>query len=132
MLMDVFEPYDMIYLVGDAAPNGWSLDDATAMTADSDGYTFTWTGSLGTGELKFTCDKQSDWNGAWFMADESGKTPTGSEERALFIDKTDSDFKAQYLDISVGDIDYKWNIAEAGTYTITLNQLTETISIVKQ
>lgn len=135
MMMQVFEPYAMIYLVGDAAPNGWSLDDATAMTADaSDPYTFSWTGTLNTGELKFTCDKQSDWCGAWFLADEAGKTPTGEEEQMLFVDKSDEAFKNQYLDIVItsDSYDYKWNIREAGTYTITLDQLKETITIAKQ
>jgi hypothetical protein len=49
----------------------------------------------------------------------------------LFIDKSDAGFKAQYLDVNVGDIDQKWQIQSAGTYTITLNQLEETITIVK-
>ena len=39
---------------------------------------------------------------------------------------------SQYLDINVGDIDQKWKISQSGTYTITLNQLSETVSIVKQ
>lgn len=132
MMMREFTPYEMIYLIGDATPGGWSMDDATAMTADaSDPYTFTWTGSLGTGELKFTCDKQSDWNGAWFLASEDGKAPTGGEEQMLFIDKSSADCAAQYKDISVGGVDQKWKVQEAGTYTITLNQLTEKITIAK-
>ena len=103
------------------------------MTADpSDPYTLTWEGELGKGELKFTCDKKSDWNGAWFMAAEGGIAPSGQEERMLFIDKADAGFKAQYLDFSVGDIDQKWVIPSAGTYTITLNQLKETIIIAKK
>lgn len=133
MMMTEFIPYDCIYLVGEAAPCGWDLGNAVPMTADpSDPYTFTWEGSLNKGELKFTCDKKSDWNGAWFMADESGKTPTGEEERMLFVDKSNSDFKAQYLEVGIGDIDQKWVVASAGTYQITLNQLKETISIVKK
>lgn len=133
MLMSEFTPYETIYLIGEAAPGGWSMDDAVAMTADaSDPYTFTWTGTLGTGELKFTCDKQSDWMGAWFLASEDGKTPTGEEEQMLFIDKSSAACAAQYLDIAVGGIDQKWKIQEAGTYTITLNQLKETITIIKK
>ena len=41
-------------------------------------------------------------------------------------------YKRQYLDVMVGGIDQKWKIATAGSYLITLNQLEETISIVKQ
>ena len=133
MLMREFEPYEMIYLVGDAAPCGWDLGNATAMTATESPYIFTWTGQLNTGELKFSCDKQSDWNGAWLMnAYGNGVEPTGNVEQALFINKSDDYLKSQYLDINIGDIDNKWRIMSAGTYTITVNQLEETISITKQ
>ena len=133
MMMREFTPYETVWLVGDAAPGGWSLDDAVAMTRDSSNpYVMTWSGTLNAGELKFTCDRQSDWMGAWFMPAVNGAEPTGTEEKMLFIDKSDDDFKAQYIDVNVNDIDQKWRIAEAGTYTITLNQLTETITIAKQ
>ncbi len=134
MLMAEFVPYEMIYLIGSASPAGWDLANAAAMTAGSDAYTFTWEGHLNEGELKFTCDKKSDWMGAWFMASEAGKTPTGKTERILFVDKSSDWCKAQYLETNVGDggFDQKWQISEAGTYVITLNQLKETVSIVKK
>ena len=133
MMMREFTPYEMIYLVGDAAPCGWDLGNATAMTATESPYIFTWTGNLNTGELKFSCDKQSDWNGAWLMnAYGNGVEPTGDTEQALFINKSDDFLKAQYLDVNIGDVDNKWRIMSAGTYTITINQLDETVSIVKQ
>ncbi|MGI6223976.1 MAG: SusF/SusE family outer membrane protein [Prevotella sp.] len=132
MLMSEFTPYDEMWLVGDATPNGWDLSNATAMTKTSD-YVFTWTGTLTAGELKFSCDKQSDWNGAWFMcASGNDVEPTGETEQALFINKSDNNFKAQYLDVEVGSIDQKWKITQSGTYTITLDQLHETVSITKQ
>ncbi len=132
MLMHVFTPYEMIYLIGDATSAGWTISDALPMTATDSPYVFTWTGSLGTGELKFTCDKQEDWNGAWFMSAVSGQVPTGEEEKMLFIDKSDPDCADQYLDIAIGNVDQKWNITSSGTYAITLNQLEETITIAKQ
>lgn len=132
MMMNVFTPYEMVYLVGDATPNGWTIGDSTPMVATDSPYIFTWQGTLNAGELKFTCDKQSDWNGAWFMAVKDGNAPTGESEPMLFIDKSSDAFAAQYLDVSVGGVDNKWKIASAGTYKITLNQLEETISIVKQ
>lgn len=132
MLMSEFVPYEMIYLVGSASPAGWDLGNATEMIPGDDAYTFTWEGQLVEGELKFTCDKQSDWNGAWFMASESGKAPAGEIEQMLFIDKSSDWCKSQYLEIGIGDLDYKWNITEAGTYVITLDQLKETVSIVKK
>lgn len=132
MLMQEFVPYEMIYLVGSASPAGWSIDSATPMTAGEDAYTFTWEGTLNEGELKFTCDKQSDWMGAWFMAAEGGMNPTGETEQMLFIDKSSDWCKNQYLDVNIGDLDQKWQISESGTYVITLNQLKETVSIVKK
>lgn len=133
MMMREFIAYETIYLVGDATPAGWDLGNATAMTATDNPFVFTWTGSLNTGELKFSCDKQDDWNGAWLMnAYGNDVEPTGNVEQALFIDKSDDYLKGQYLDINIGDIDYKWRIQQAGTYTITVNQLEETVSIVKQ
>jgi hypothetical protein len=133
MMMREFTPYEMVYLVGDAAPCGWDLGNATAMTATDSPYIFTWTGSLNSGELKFSCDKQSDWNGAWLMnANGNDVEPTGDVEHALFINKSDDYLKNQYLTVNIGDVDNKWRIMSAGTYTITVNQLEETVSIVKQ
>lgn len=114
-----FTPYPMIYLVGDATPNGWDLGSATPMTAGGDPYTFTWTGTLNEGEMKFSCDKQSDWNGDWFLASENGMEPTGDVEQMLFSSPGSNP-------------DNKWKIYSAGTYTIELNQLQETVTIKKQ
>lgn len=132
MLMSEFTPYEMIYLIGDATSAGWTLSDALPMTATDDPYVFTWTGSLSTGELKFTCDRQDDWYGAWFMSAVNGTAPTGSTEQMLFIDKSSDECAAQYLDTAISGIDNKWMVDVAGTYVITLNQLEETISIVLQ
>ena len=114
-----FTPFEMIYLVGDASPNGWDIGNATPMAATPDPYKFTWTGALNSGELKFTCDKQDDWNGAWFIASEADKAPTGQEEQMVF-------------NYPGAGVDYKWRIAEGGTYQIELDQLKETITITKQ
>ena len=132
MMMSEFTPYAMIYMVGDATPAGWNIGDATPMQATDDPYVFTWQGNLNAGELKFTCDKQDDWNGAWFMPAEADKQPTGETEAMLFIDKSSDDFKAQYPEVMIGGIDQKWKISSAGSYKITLNQLEETISIEKR
>ncbi len=131
MMMSEFTPYDMIYLVGDATPNGWDLGNATPMTTTESPYVFTWTGQLNAGELKFSCDKQSDWAGAWFMATSADAEPKGTAEPTLFINKSDESLKAQYLTVNVGDLDYKWKITSSGTYTITLDQLHETVTITK-
>ena len=121
--MSVFEPYETLYLVGDATPNGWTIGDATPMTK-VDAYNFTWTGTLTAGDMKITCDKQGDWAGAWFMSATGEEAPTGVEQVMTFVDKKN--------DPSQGDVDRKWKITDPGTYTITGNQLTETITITKQ
>ncbi len=41
-----------LYLIGDAAPNEWSADNATTMERTDNGQ-FTWTGKLNTGSFKF-------------------------------------------------------------------------------
>ena len=127
MVMSVFTPYENMYLVGSATPNGWTLGSATPMTQGAENpFIFSWTGTLTAGELKFSCDKQDDWNGAWFMPVEADKVPTDDWEDMLFTDKSSPEY-AGYM-----DVDMKWNIQSAGTYTITMDQLKETIRIVKQ
>ncbi|TYR37782.1 SusF/SusE family outer membrane protein [Sphingobacterium phlebotomi] len=119
--MDIvpFAPYANIYLVGDAAPNGWDVGNATAMVKGDTPYLFTWTGTLQAGELKFSCDKQTDWNGAWFVAPTDGLEPTGETEQMLFS-------------YPGSNPDNKWMIVTGGTYTITLDQLKHTVIIEKQ
>lgn len=132
MMMRLFTPYTEMYLVGDATPNGWDLGNATPMTQDaSDPNVFTWTGRLNTGEMKFSPDKQDDWNGAWFLAASDGETPTGTVQKVIFINKSDDSCQEEYNDISVGSVDLKWRITEAGNYTVTLNQLLEEVTIVR-
>lgn len=120
MEMVEFAPYPAIYMVGDATPGGWSLDDATEM-AKADDYTFTWSGFLNSGEIKFSCDKQSDWMGAWFMAPEANAEFATSD--SYFIDKANSDY---------ADVDFKWVVAESGNYTVTINQATEKLTVEKK
>ncbi len=130
MIMKPFIPYPGLYLVGSATPNGWDLGKATAMTAVN-AYELSWTGKLLEGEMKISCDKKNDWMGAWFMPTSKNKAPTGTEEQMLFIDKSDDGLKALYPGLGINDIDMKWVISQEGNYTITVNQLTEKISILK-
>lgn len=123
LTMSVFTPFETLYLVGDATPSGWSIDNATAMTKVDD-YNFSWTGPLTAGDMKITCDKKGDWMGAWFMSATNSEGPTGSEQMMTFVDKAN--------DPKMADVDRKWKITQAGTYIITGNQLTETITIAKQ
>lgn len=130
--MRQFTRYTEMYLVGDATPNGWDLGNATPMTQDAtDPDIFTWSGHLNSGELKFSADKQDDWNGAWFMATSEGEAPTGEVQKVIFINKSDNACQEEYKDISTGGVDLKWKVTEAGDYTIILNQLLEEVTIRK-
>lgn len=114
-----FTPYTAIYMVGDATQKDWDIGNATPMTAGGNPYEFTWTGILKPGDFKFTLDKQTDWDGAWFTASRADMEPSGSPQQMIFSKKGSG-------------LDYKWKIKEGGTYTVTLNQLDETVVIIKQ
>lgn len=114
-----FTPFAAIYLVGDATPNGWDIAAATPMVNGDTPHRFTWSGTLKAGELKFSCDKQADWNGAWFLASQNGRIPSGQTEQMIFSK-------------SGSNPDNKWKVTTPGTYSITLDQLLETVTIIKQ
>lgn len=115
-----FTPYPGIYLIGSACTAGWDIANALPMTVDGGNPNiFRWTGALAAGELKFTCDKNTSWNGDWFLASEGGIEPAGVEELMIFS-------------ANGANPDNKWNIATPGTYNITLNQLLQTVTIARQ
>lgn len=121
--MAPFEPYTEISLIGDATPADWTLPSSAPMTK-IDEYTYQWTGNLTAGEIKFTCDNQSDWMGAWFMAVENGLTFEAGEYDMYWIDKTNPDY-------GYGSLDNKWVVTDPGNYTITLYQATEKLLVQK-
>ena len=122
-----FTPFTEMFLIGSACDAGWDIANALPMNPLPTNV-FTWTGKLKEGELKFTCDKSTDWYGAWFMADAAGKAPTGEEESIIFLDKS----RAETATMGIKELDQKWNIPAAGTYEITLDQVNETIIIKKK
>lgn len=110
-----FTPYAEIWMVGDATPVGWNIDNPQPMTADpSDPYIFTYTGPMTAGEFKFPVGK-GNWGGDFFMP-EVNHQDLGSH-RVKFVPG--------------GNPDNKWQIITAGNYKIVLNQLKETIEITK-
>ncbi|MBR1872626.1 MAG: SusF/SusE family outer membrane protein [Bacteroidales bacterium] len=122
-----FTPYETVYLIGSACDAGWDIANALPMT-NAGGGVQTWTGTLKAGELKFTCDKSTDWFGAWYLSSEAGKAPAGEEEPLLFVDKS----LASTATMGIKEIDKKWNITDEGTYEITLDQTKETVIIKKK
>jgi starch-binding outer membrane protein SusE/F len=108
-------PYDPVsttlYLLGSATSAGWNASNAIAMTASTDDpTTFTYQGSLFSGELKFI-------------------TTLGQLLPSYQMGNTNSDLVLRTLD---SQPDNKFSITEAGKYDITLNLIDLTISIVKK
>ena len=120
-------PYETIYLIGSACDAQWDIANALPMTKKST-YVQEWSGNLGEGELKFTCDCSTDWFGAWYLATSSNKAPEGVEEPIIFLDKT----RAETASMGIKELDQKWLISDAGYYVITLDQQKETVIIKKQ
>jgi hypothetical protein len=124
LIMAEYTPLTNLYVIGSASPIGWSLGDRAnaQMTEGSDAYTYTWTGTLGTGELKFKCSDDSSWDNnedhQWYMAPEENLPVVANTEMVLTLGTR-------------GSGDRKWIVQEGGNYTITINQLTETVKFAK-
>ncbi|MBT1688585.1 SusE domain-containing protein [Dawidia soli] len=116
-----YVPFDQLYILGDATSAGWDPANAIAMTADPDDpYVFTWTGELnaaGRGQFTFPVSSEAS-NTTFFAAPTSGAGITATQ---LSFTSTGTSVNK-----------FKLKAGEEGTYTITVNQLKETISIVKQ
>ncbi len=111
-----FTPYTSIWMVGDATPVGWNIDHPQPLTqTPGNPYEFSYTGAMNVGEFKFPL-ATGNWSCDYFMPVINGSGP-GSTQMKF---------------IASGSPDFKWKIAQAGNYKITINQLYETISIVKQ
>lgn len=96
---------ETLFMVGEAAPNGWDLDKATELTKESE-YVFSYTGALKAGEVKF-CEIK-DW-GAKFVRPEIANeaiTKTGVANNKIVYTTGPDD---------------KWKVQDAGQYKITLD-----------
>ncbi|MDO9152858.1 MAG: SusF/SusE family outer membrane protein [Paludibacter sp.] len=107
----------MLYIIGDASPNGWNINSPTPMTYADGVYTFT--GPLTAGEFKFSKYK-GDWcDDDWIIATSANQ----SVSNASFTIRHGCE----------GD-DNKWKVqaGEAGNYVITINLNTQLMTIIKQ
>lgn len=115
-----FKPYAKLWIVGDATPTGWNIDAPTPMIASPDDPdVFTYTGHLNAGEFKIpvaTGDFGTDYFRPYSNHPDIGETKMHFVKHGTAPDDTN---------------DYKWYITTEGSYTITINQLYETISIQK-
>lgn len=109
-------PYTQLWLIGDATPGGWSLDNATPMTVStSNPFIFTYKGAFVAGEFKIGTAK--DFGAPFYR-------PSTNH----------ADLAVNSVQVTAGDPDNKWIItnATAGTYLLTLNTQSNSITIVKQ
>ena len=98
-----------LYMVGDATPNGWSIDNPTPLTAgEEDPLVFTWEGPLHVGEMKL-CLAPGSWDNP-FIRPLAGGTLIGT-----------TDISAETFGMHAGDPDNKWKIAADGIYSLTFN-----------
>lgn len=105
-----------LYMVGDATPNGWSIDFPTPLEAgEEDPLVFSWEGALNKGEMKL-CLTTGSWDAGFirpmFHGAEIGREPINDAE----------------FQMHAGDPDEKWYIAEAGSYRLTFNLRNWTMS----
>jgi hypothetical protein len=107
--------YPNLYLVGDATPNGWNIDNATPLMVDSSNPAlFTWTGPLVAGEFKISTAKSFGDGWDWIHPVSQGQD--------LTLDT--------YEILAAGSgSDYKWVISNPGDYTFTLDLQNATLQI---
>ena len=95
-----------VYIVGDATPNGWSIDAPTQLTKQSE-HVFVYEGNLSKGELK-ACLQTGSWDVAFIRpAFANCKIDKNGVERPDFV------FTASPDD--------KWRVEEEGRYRLTFD-----------
>ena len=105
-----------LYMVGDATPNGWSIDAPTPLTAsEEDPLVFTWEGPLNVGDMKL-CLATGSWDNPFIRPQNAGEAINKSG-------LTDVTFK-----MHAGDPDDKWKVTEAGIYNLRFDLRNWTMS----
>ena len=106
----------VLYMVGDATPNGWNIDDPTPFTrGEEDNMVFTWEGTLNAGEMKL-CLTTGSWDAGFIR-------PVNDQEA---ISK--SNISGQTFAMWAGDPDTKWRVTEAGKYRLSFDLRNWTMS----
>ncbi len=98
-----------LYMVGDATPNGWSIDTPTPLTvSEEDPLVFTWEGALNAGEMKL-CLTTGSWDAPFIRPVNAGEEiGRGGVAETAFT-------------MHAGDPDNKWKITDAGIYGLRFN-----------
>lgn len=107
---------ETLYMVGDATPNGWSIDSPTPLEAiGDDPLVFCWEGTLYKGEIKL-CLTPGSWDAPFIRP-----IHDGDEIGA-------NDLSNVAFQMHAGDPDEKWHVVEAGTYHLTFDLRNWTMS----
>ncbi|SHK56996.1 SusF/SusE family outer membrane protein [Epilithonimonas mollis] len=106
--------FNNVWIVGDASPSGWDVDNPVAFKQDQDNpFIFTLECSLKEGHFKLLTGSKGDWCGNWYrpLVDNQDLNATGVEQN------------------SGCTVDNKWKVSSsaAGRYLITLNTASNTI-----
>lgn len=107
---------DELYLIGDATPGGWSLDNLTEMEKTAKGQ-FTWTGNLTTNGEGFKFVTGHDFWPGYVKANED------QDDMTIEYFASDPGSKS-------GE-DLKFKVSEVGEYTVKVNLLDLTVSYSK-
>lgn len=115
---DALVDYEQLYVVGSATSGGYDLALQSPMLVDRNNPNiYTWTDTLTSGEFKIKTYSEQDFcGGDWIH-------PAIQNQE---LDDTAYEIKTG---CAVDNPDYKWNIDEAGIYTIKVNFLEEVIQI---
>ena len=104
-------PYNVLYMVGDATPNGWDIANATPMVQNPDNlFQFTYDGVLTPGEFKIPVNQNTNWQQDMYMRDPSDSTKA-------------------YLHKGGAPDDNKWKIYKGNWYHVMLDLSKKTITI---
>ena len=109
-----------LYMVGDATPNGWDINNPTPMIKDeANANIHTWEGELKAGEIKIVTE--FNWNSATYRP-ETANTEISKDGIASNTVSLDADGDTS------GD-DNKWKVTEAGKYKLTLDTENLTLNV---
>lgn len=100
-----------LYMVGDATPGGWTIENSTAMQQDGDAYT--WTGNLKIGDFKFLTSN-SDWLPC-YVATENNKNVEQDVPMELV-------YRTSETEQSVPDFKFYVTVAAEYTVRVTLGE----------
>lgn len=110
--------FSHIYIVGDASPSGWNINNPREFTQSQDNpFIFTYEANFTQGSFKILAGTTGDWCGEWYrpLTDGQSLSSTAVEQN------------------SGCTVDNKWNVgaADVARYKITLDTQNNTIKIQK-